>query len=232
MTAGRGAPETSAPDDGAPLVFLVAGEPSGDLLGARLMAALEQESGGRARFAGVGGSAMTAAGLKSLYPMADLSHMGLAEVVPHLPRLIRRLGETVTAIARLRPDIVVTIDSPEFSFRVARSARRLGIPLVHYVAPQVWAWRPGRARRLAQRVDHLLVLLPFEPAFFERFGLACSFVGHSVLESGAARGDGAAFRRRHGLAESTPLVAVLPGSRGGEVRRLLPVFGPALARLA
>ncbi len=216
----------------APLVFLIAGETSGDNLAARLMAALTRQTGQRVRFAGVGGPAMAREGLDSLFPMRELSLMGLAEVLPHLPRLLRRLRETVSEIERLRPQAVVTVDSPDFSFRVARRIRRVGVPRVHYVAPQTWAWRPGRARKLAGSVDHVLALLPFEPRFFEGFGVPCTFVGHPVLESGAERGDAAGFRARHGIAPEAPVVAVLPGSRRTEIRRLLPVFERALRRLA
>ena len=213
------------------MIFLVAGEASGDNLAGRLMAALKRQTGKRVRFAGVGGPAMAREGLDSLFPMAELSLMGLAEVVPHLPRLLRRLRQTVAEIERLVPDAVVTVDSPDFSFRVARRIGHLGVPRVHYVAPHVWAWRPGRARQLAHCLDHLLALLPFEPRFFEGTGLPCSFVGHPVLEAGAERGDGAAFRARHGIAPDATVVSVLPGSRHTEVRRLLPVFAQALRRL-
>lgn len=215
-----------------PLVFLVAGEPSGDALGARLMAGLKAETDGTVRFAGIGGDAMAAGGLSSLFPMADLSVMGLAEVLPRLPRIVRRLRQAARAVREMRPDVVVTIDSPDFSFRLAKRLRGKGIPLVHYVAPTVWAWRPGRARRIARFLDHLLAVLPFEPPYFEREGLKCTFVGHSVVESGADRADGPAFRRRHGIAGDAPLLCVLPGSRQGEVSRLLPVFGETLERLA
>jgi len=218
--------------NGGPLIFLVAGEPSGDSLGARLMAALRERTGGAVRFAGVGGPAMAGQGLSSLFPMADLTVMGLAEVLPRLPLLLRRIGETARAARRLEPDAVVTIDSPDFNFRLAKRLRNAGIPLVHFVAPSVWAWRPGRARVIARRIDHLLALLPFEPPYFEREGLACTFVGHPVVESGADRGDGAAFRRRHGIADDASLLCLLPGSRASETSRLLPVFAETAARLA
>jgi lipid-A-disaccharide synthase len=215
----------------APLVFLVAGEPSGDVLGGRLMAALDRATGGRVRFAGVGGPNMEACGLESLFPMGDLSVMGVTEVLPRLPRLLRRLRQTVVAAKSTRPAAVVTIDSPDFNFRVARRLRGKGFPLIHYVAPTVWAWRPGRARAIAAFLDHVLTLLPFEPPYFEAAGLASTFVGHPVVESGAGDGDGAAFRRRHGIDPQAPLVCFLPGSRGGEVGPLMPVFGETLARL-
>lgn len=217
------------------LVFLVAGEPSGDVLGARLMSGLEElarASGEDVRFAGVGGPMMAARGLESLFPMADLTVMGLAEVIPRLPNLLRRIRETVAAVERLRPSVVVTIDAPDFCFRVARRLRGRGIPLVHYVAPTVWAWRPGRARKIAGFLDHLLALLPFEPPYFEREGLPCTFVGHPVVESGLDRGDGLGFRARHGMTGAGPVACVLPGSRGSETSRLLPIFSAALEILA
>jgi lipid-A-disaccharide synthase len=215
-----------------PLVFLIAGEPSGDVLGSRLMAALSHRTGGAVRFAGIGGERMTAQGLAPLFPLDELALFGLAELLPKLPSLVRRLGQTVEAIRRLRPDVVVTIDAPDFCFRVARRVRGEGIPIVHYVAPTVWAWRPGRARKLARLVDHLLALLPFEPPYFHREGLDCTFVGHPVVETGAGLGDGARLRERQGIAPDAPLVCVLPGSRNSEVSRLLPVFGATLTLLA
>lgn len=221
----------ATPRDG-PCVFVIAGEPSGDALGARLMAALKQKTGGRVRFVGIGGPRMEGQGLNSLFPMADLSVMGLTEVVPRLPNLIRRLNETVRAVRASGADALVTIDSPDFTLRVARRLKGYGIPLIHYVAPQVWAWRPGRARSIARYLDHVMALLPFEPPYFEAYGLACTFVGHPVLECGADRGDGPAFRARHGIAPEAPLVCVLPGSRHSEVYRLLPIFAAAVARLA
>jgi lipid-A-disaccharide synthase len=219
----------------APLVvFVVAGEPSGDALGAALIAGLRRRTGGNLRIAGVGGERMQEAGVKSLVPLADLAVLGVAEVLPRAARILRRVGETVAAVRRLRPDAVVTIDSSGFSWRIAQRLRRHRetLPLIHYVAPMVWAWRAGRARRMARWYDHLMTLLPFEPPYFERVGLSCSWVGHPVVESGADRGDGGRFRARHGLGADELLLTVLPGSRAGEVRRLLPVFGAAIARLA
>jgi lipid-A-disaccharide synthase len=216
-----------------PVVFLIAGEPSGDVLGARLMAALKRLSGREVRFAGIGGERMAAEGMDSLVPQAELAVFGVFELLPQLPNLLRRIRETVAAVGRLRPDIVVTIDSPGFNMRVARQVRALfpDIPLVHYVAPTVWAWKPGRAARYAAVFDHLLAVLPFEPPYFDEVGLPCTFVGHSVVESGAGRGDGAGFRARHGLADDARVLVVLPGSRRGEVRRLMPVFRQAIAGL-
>lgn len=216
-----------------PLVFLLVGEPSGDVLGARLMAALREASGGRVRFAGVGGERMVAEGLESLFPMSDLALFGLAELLPKLPNLLRRLDQTTKAVMALEPDVVVTIDAPDFCFRIGKRLRKAGnkVPLVHYVAPTVWAWRPKRAKKVAAFLDHLLALLPFEPPYFEREGLPCTFVGHPVVEGGADKGDGARFRAKHGIGAEEPLLAVLPGSRRSEVTTLLPDFGATLRLL-
>ncbi|ANC91241.1 lipid-A-disaccharide synthase [Azospirillum humicireducens] len=217
-------------DGDVPILFLIAGEPSGDALGARLMAAAKRLTGGKVRFLGIGGEKMTAEGLVSLFPMGELTLFGIFELLPHLPNLLRRIDQTVAEIVRLRPDVVVGIDSPGFTVRVAKKVRAAepAIPLVHYVAPTVWAWKPKRAAKYAAIYDHLLAVLPFEPPYFEKEGLACTFVGHSVVEGRAGKGDGAAFRERHGIAPTERIVAMLPGSRKGEVSRLLPDFRAAL----
>jgi lipid-A-disaccharide synthase len=225
-------PKHPAPPPEGPLVFLSAGEPSGDALGARLMAALKKKTQGKIRFAGVGGDKMAAEGLVSLFPMREIAVMGLFEVVPRLPNILARIGETAERAERLNPDAVVTIDSPDFNFRVARRLKGLDFPLIHYVAPTVWAWRPDRARKIARFLDHLMVLLPFEPPHFAREGLACTFVGHPVLESGAESGDGRAFRARHGIAPDATLLCVLPGSRRSETDELLAPLGDAVDRIA
>ena len=219
--------------EAAPFLFIIAGEPSGDALGAALIRALRRRCGERLRVAGIGGEAMAAEGLDSLVPLGDLAVAGVAEVLPRAPLILRRVRETVAAIRTQRPDAVVTIDSSGFSWRIAHALRRRGerLPLIHYVAPMVWAWRAGRTRRVARWYDHLLTLLPFEPPYFEREGLAATHVGHPVLESGAERGDAARFRAAHGIAADELMIAVLPGSRGGEVRRLVPVFGETLRLL-
>ena len=220
--------------DEVPLVYIIAGEPSGDVLGARLMSALRERTQGAIRFAGIGGEQMAEQGIETLVPLRDLAVMGVAEVLPRARVILRRVAEAVADIQRLRPAAVVTIDSSGFTWRVAQRLRRRGetLPLIHYVAPMVWAWRAGRARRMARWYDHLLALLPFEPPYFARVGLACSYVGHPVVESGADRGDGAGFRARHGISPEAPVLALLPGSRRGEVARLLPPFAGAVAWLA
>ena len=218
---------------GVPIIYLIAGEPSGDLLGARLMASLKLKLGSDGvRFAGVGGPEMISHGLESLFPMSELSVMGLTEILPHLRHFIRRINQCVGDVQMTRPDVLITIDSPGFCFRVAKRLRGQGIPLVHYVAPSVWAWRPGRAKKVAAFLDHLLALLPFEPPYFERVGLATTFVGHPVVEGGAVDGDGVAFRERHAIGSDVRLLSVLPGSRNSEISRLLPVFGEAVTILA
>jgi lipid-A-disaccharide synthase len=215
---------------GAPFIVIVTGEPSGDAIGGALIGALKARTGGRVRVAGIGGERMAEQGLKSLVPLGDLAVAGVAEVLPRARVILRHVRETTAAIRTARPDAVVTIDSSGFTWRIAHKLRSAGetLPLVHYVAPMVWAWRAGRARRVARWYDHLLTLLPFEPPYFEREGLASTCVGHPIVESAAGAGDGARFRAAHGIAADTLVLSVLPGSRGGEVRRLAPVFAAAL----
>ncbi len=212
-------------------IFLITGEASGDLLGGRLMRAIREQATGPVRFDGIGGETMQEAGLVSRFPMSELSLMGIAEILPHLPRLIRRIGETEAMLRATRPSALVTIDAPAFSLRVSRRVAGAGFPRLHYVAPQHWAWRPERARKLGAATDRLLALLPFEPAFFADYGVPCDFVGHPVIEGGAMKGDGPAFRRDHRVGADQPLLLLLPGSRRGEVTRLLPIFLETLRRL-
>ncbi len=213
------------------LVYLLAGEHSGDVLGARLMAALKAARPDL-HFAGIGGPRMAAEGLHSLFPMQELAVMGLLEVLPRLARLRRLMAATAADIAARRPDILVTIDSPGFTLRLLRRVAGLGIRRVHYVAPQVWAWRESRVRHFPGLWDRLLCLLPFEVAFFGGHGLPASFVGHPVLESGADAGSAARFRGLHHLAPDAPVLVLMPGSRRSEAGRLLPVYGATVALLA
>ena len=213
------------------LIFIIAGEPSGDQLGARLMVALKRESADL-RFAGLGGPLMQAEGLQSLFDIGELALFGFVEVLRHVPRIKRRIEETLAEVTRLQPDLVLTIDSPGFCLRVAKRLKGKGIPLVHYVAPQVWAWKPGRAKKIAAYLDHLLCLLPFEPPLFEVHGLPSTFVGHSAIEAAAITTDPIAFRQRHKLGAETPLLCALPGSRRSEVSRLMPVMAETLKLLA
>lgn len=217
-----------------PLVYIIAGEPSGDLLAARLMKALKQLTDHSVRFAGIGGEAMRAEGLHSLFPQADLAVMGLAEVVPRIPKILRRLRETLADIEEKKPALILTVDSWGFTGRVAKALKEKGstIPRLHYVAPMVWAWKEKRARSMAGLVDELLCLLPNEPAYFEKHGLKAVHVGHPVLERLDEKGDGQGFRRRHDIPTDAPLLCVLPGSRTSETSRLLPVFAETAALMA
>ena len=183
-------------------------------------------------FEGIGGARMAEAGLVSQFPMQELAVMGLAEILPRLLPLRRRIMQTITAIRAAKPDILVTIDSPGFCLRVLSAVSGSGIRRVHYVAPQVWAWRQGRVRHFPGLWDRLLCLLPFEPAFFAPHGLNPVFVGHPVLESGADAGDARRFFASHGLAPDCVPVVLMPGSRATETSRLLPIFRESMALLA
>ncbi|MEP5632911.1 MAG: lipid-A-disaccharide synthase [Tateyamaria sp.] len=218
---------------GALKVFVIAGEPSGDALGAALMAGLKQLAPG-VQFQGVGGLLMQGQGLESQFDMSELSLMGIAEVLPKYMHLKRRIAETARAVIDAKPDVLITIDSPDFSLRVAKLVKaESNIRTVHYVAPTVWAWRPGRAAKMAKMIDHVLALFPFEPPYMEAVGMDCDFVGHPAANAPRATAEEqAAFRAAHGLTGADPLMLVLPGSRRGEVARLGPVFGEALDALA
>jgi len=214
-------------------VVLVAGEESGDQLGAPLMRALKARTGGRVRFAGVGGREMAAEGLASPFPIDELAIIGFAAIPQRLPLILRRIRDTAALVVATRPDALIIIDSPDFTHRVARRVRAMApsIPIIDYVSPSVWAWRPGRARAMRGYVDHVLALLPFEPRAHQRLGgPPCTYVGHPLLEQLAQLRPNVeeAERRR----AEPPVVLVLPGSRGGEIRRLSAIFGQTLAILA
>ncbi len=213
------------------LVFLVAAEPSGDNLGAKLMASLRKQDPAL-RFAGIGGERMAAEGLETLFPIGDLSVMGFVEVLPKLPVILDRLKRAANAIRETKPDIVVLIDSPSFGLRVADRVRDTGVPIVQYVAPQLWAWRPGRAKKLKRRVDAILALFPFEPDFFATLGLKAIHVGHPAIEALPVPGAREEFRAAHGIAPGDLVIEVLPGSRRGVFNRMAPVFGAALRLFA
>jgi lipid-A-disaccharide synthase len=213
-------------------IFLIATEESGDRLGAGLMKVLRQRLGDAVQFDGVGGRAMAREGLSSLFPIEELSIVGLTAVVLQLPKLLRLIGRTTDAVIAAAPDILVIIDGPDFTHRVARKVRSQNpsIPIVDYVSPTVWAWRSGRARAMVSYVDHVLALLPFEPAAYQRLrGPPCSYVGHPLTEQvGLLRPNVDELARRNA---EPPVLLVLPGSRRGEVRRHMAVFGETLARL-
>ena len=213
-------------------VFLIATEESGDRLGANLMKVLRQRLGDGVRFEGVGGRAMAGQGLISLFPIEELSIVGFAAVVRQLPKILQLIRVTADAVMRAAPDILVIVDSPDFTHRVARRVRAgdPALPIVDYVSPSVWAWRPGRARAMRRYVDHVLALLPFEPEAYVRLrGPPCSYVGHPLVEQiGALRPDAVEQARRD---QVPPMLLVLPGSRRSEIRHHMAVFGETLGRL-
>ena len=217
-----------------PLVYIVACEASGDQIGALLMTALRRETEENVSFAGIGGPQMCTAGLNRLFDPKELALLGIFEVLPKARHVLARVAAAVADIESKQPDILVTIDSWGFTGRIHQrlAQRHSDIHRVRYVAPQVWAWRPGRAKQLSRWIHHLLVLLPFEPKYFTCHGLATTWVGHPVVEGGFGKGDGHQFRRRYGIAAAQTVVGILPGSRHGEVTRLLPVFSETIARLA
>lgn len=218
-----------------PHVMLVAGEPSGDALGGELMEALKELTRGTVRITGAGGPDMIAQGLASIFPMSDTSVMGPREVIPRLPLILRRVRETADFAVRERPDVLVIIDSPDFTHMVARrvAGRAPDIPIANYVAPSVWAWRRGRARAMARYITRVLALLPFEPDFFRAEAkLDCVYVGHPAIERLPEPGSGARFRAVRGLSAEQPVLLLLPGSRANEVKRLIADFGATAALLA
>ena len=213
-------------------VFLIAGEPSGDKLGAALMEGLCVEAP-QVEFTGIGGPMMEARGLESLFPMQELSVMGIAEVLPRYRHLKRRIRQTADAVIAAQPDVLITIDSPDFCLRVARLVKAASdIRTVHYVAPTVWAWRPGRAAKMAKVIDHVLALFPFEPPYMQAVGMACDFVGHPVAaEPPVTAQEIEAFKARWGMIDH-PALVILPGSRGSEIARLGPRFDAAFSQVA
>lgn len=202
---------------------MVAGEASGDLLGSGLVRELRLRFP-EAEFAGVGGEHLRSAGLDAWHDCSELAVMGLAEVLRHLPRLLllrRRLGNRLLA---WRPDVLIGIDAPDFNLGLERRLKRAGVRTVHYVSPSVWAWREGRAARIGRSADRVLCLFPMEPAIYERHGVDARFVGHPLADAFPLEPDRAAARERAGVPGTGPLLAVLPGSRLGEIQRLLPTF--------
>jgi lipid-A-disaccharide synthase len=216
------------------LIYFVVGEPSGDILASRLMRAL-REASPDLRFTGMGGDAMKDLGFESLFPISELSVMGFWEVVPRLPLILRRMKEVADDIAAKQPDVLITVDSWGFVSKLLKKLRKRGVklPVIHYVAPQVWAWKKGRAAKVARLVNHLLCLLPYEPPYFEKHGLACTFAGHPVIETTAEMSaEPVDFRARYGIPENCTLLTVLPGSRHSEVSKLAPVFCKVIAQLS
>lgn len=213
--------------------MLVCGEPSGDQLGAQLMRGLEALRPD-IEIIGVGGIAMAREGLDSLFSLDATAVMGLREVVPAIPRILRRVKEATDFAIKTRPDAVVLIDSPDFTHRIAHAIRKRdpSIRTVNYVAPQVWASRSYRTRQMAKDFDLVLALFPFEVPFLEKYGLRAEFVGHPVIERAARMVGGDALRARLNIRADAPLLALLPGSRSNEIRFILPVFREAVTLLA
>lgn len=214
-------------------IYIIAGEASGDRLGAQAMAELKSRYPG-VEFSGIGGSLMRAQGLESLFPMEELSVMGLAEIAPNLIHILKRIKQTIKNIEEINPDVLLTIDSPDFCFRVAKGVDKNGktqLKKVHYVAPSVWAWRSGRAKKVAAFLDGILCLLPFEPPYFEKEGLKAAFIGHPVMQSGILEASGQIFRDDIGISGSEKTLGVFLGSRRSEIKRLGPVIKKALAEL-
>lgn len=212
-------------------VALVAGEHSGDLLGAGLMRALKSQSSTPITFIGVGGPLMQAEGLTSFFPMEDLAVMGIAEVLKDLPKLLRHRRKLVKFIAAQQPHVMVGIDAPDFNLTVEKRLKALGIPTVHYVSPSVWAWRKGRIKGIKKSVSHMLCLLPFEKAFYDEHQLPATFVGHPLADDIPLQWSKQQAREKLHVAQQKPLLALLPGSRSGEIERMGPLFIAVAARL-
>ena len=229
-------PNTESPPlrgDLGGLVYLIAGEPSGDILASRLMKAIRKKHP-ETQFFGIGGETMKAEGFNTLFNIKDLSIMGVMEVIPKLPVILRHRKEVLRDIEKVQPDVIVTVDSWGFINSILKNLKKRGcnIPKVHYVAPQVWAWKKGRAKKAAQLMDHLMTLLPNEPPYFEKYGLDCTFVGHPVIENTAnLPTDITLLRAQAGIPENARVLCVLPGSRHSEVSKLAPVFVESIKRL-
>ena len=215
-------------------IFIIAGEDSGDKLGSAIIDSLREAFDGSINFVGIGGNGMMNRGLDSIFPMSDLSVMGLVEIALQYSNLKNRLDQTIQSILDEKPDILLTIDAPEFCFRVAKKIKlsNKNIPIAHYVAPSVWAWRPNRAKKISEFVDHILALFPFEPRYFRDVGIKCDFVGHPIVtESLADEESIAEFKNEYSLADE-PIILCLPGSRKSEIDRLMPVFGETLEKFS
>ena len=213
-------------------IFIIAGEASGDKLGAAMMKGFEHLADQKIEFIGVGGALMEEMGLKSLFPMEEISLMGISEILSQYRHLKQRIRQTAAAVLDEQPYVLITIDLPEFSFRVADLVKHASnIPTVHYVAPTVWAWRPGRARKIAKYIDHVLALFPFEPPLMQDAGMSCDFVGHPVVQDLIATPQEVSeFKLHFGLGPG-PMLVCLPGSRRSEIKRLTPIFKDALEKI-
>tara|TARA_B100000530_G_scaffold275097_1_gene187988 strand:+ start:1241 stop:2416 length:1176 start_codon:yes stop_codon:yes gene_type:complete len=205
-------------------IFLIAGEPSGDLLGAHLIDSLNRISPDTISYAGVGGPLMQSRGFKSLFDYRELAVMGFLEVLPHIYKLLQRINLVKEEIEKVNPDVIITIDSPSFCFRVLKRLSTHNKPRIHYVAPQIWAWRENRVYKYKKYIDHVLALFPFEPPYFNNVGLPCTFVSHPIIENTATADEGRGFRTRNSIGLDDLVVCALPGSRRSEVKKLMPVI--------
>ncbi len=215
-------------------IFIIAGEDSGDKLGSAIMDSLIAATDDSLNFVGIGGIGMTSRGLRSLFPMSELSVMGFIEIASQYTKLKKRINETVFSILHEKPDILLTIDAPEFCFRVAKKIKLINkdIPIAHYVAPTVWAWRPGRAKNISNFIDHILALFPFEPPYFRDVEINCDFVGHPIVSENIADADSITEFKKEFSITDEPIILCLPGSRKAEIDRLMPVFGKTLDRFS
>ena len=215
-------------------IFIIAGEDSGDKLGSAIIDGLEEVSGTPTKFVGIGGSGMISRGLYPIFPMSELSVMGLVEITFQYKNLKKRLNQTISSILDEKPDVLLTIDAPEFCFRVAKKIKILNknIPIVHYVAPSVWAWRPNRAKKISYFIDHVLALFPFEPKYFHDVGISCDFVGHPIVSETTADEEIVnKFKKVYSIKDE-PIILCLPGSRKSEIDRLMPTFGKTLEKFS
>ncbi len=215
-------------------IFIIAGEDSGDKLGSAIMDSLIAATDDSLNFVGIGGNGMTSRGLRSLFPMSELSVMGFIEIASQYTKLKKRINETVFSILNEKPDILLTIDAPEFCFRVAKKIKLINkdIPIAHYVAPTVWAWRPNRAKNISNFIDHILALFPFEPPYFRDVEINCDFVGHPIVSEDLADEDSITEFKKEFSITDEPIILCLPGSRKVEIDRLMPVFGKTLDRFS
>jgi len=214
----------STPTNNPYKIFVIAGESSGDQLGAAILQRLKHQLGHNIIIQGIGGEALIQAGLSSLFPSTDLAVMGLIELIPHIPRLLMRLSQTVAAIKSFQPDLILTIDAPGFNFRVAKKVKKMGIPVIHITAPSVWAWKPKRAKQVAGYLDQLLCLFHFEPPYFNCHGLETHFIGHPLIEKNLSSVDPGPFLDQHQLLPNQRMLVILPGSRKGELDHHLNLF--------
>ena len=215
-------------------IFIIAGEDSGDKLGSAIIDGLIKTIDVPPKIVGIGGIGMLSRGLEPVFPMSELSVMGFVEIASQYKNLKKRLNQTISSILDEKPDVLLTIDAPEFCFRIAKKIKELNknIPIVHYVAPSVWAWRPNRAKKISNFVDHILALFPFEPRYFHDVGVRCDFVGHPIVSETLADEESVTELKKVYSLSDEPIILCLPGSRKSEIDRLMPTFGETLKKFS